>query len=91
MSQPKLFEFAKEIGMETLSLMDKLRQWNIPVKNHMAELDEETLKAIRSHLLLESRKGKTQKKKKVSKKTTAQKNQNKTASSSVQKKSSKKR
>ena len=90
MSQPKLFEFAKEIGMETLSLMDKLRQWNIPIKNHMAELDEETLKVIRSHLLLESKKGKASKKKKVRKKTTVQKSQAK-AISSGQKKVSKKK
>ena len=72
MSQPRVFEFAKEIGIETLSLMDKLRQWKIPVKNHMTELDEETLKTIRSHLLSETRKDKKkpQKKKPTKKKAT---------------------
>ena len=64
MSQPRVFEFAKEIGIETLSLMDKLRQWKIPVKNHMTELDEETLKTIRSHLLSETRKIKKNRRKK---------------------------
>ncbi len=93
MTQPKVFEFAKEIGIETLSLMDKLRQWNIPVKNHMTELDEETLKSIRSHLLSEKKKVKTQKKKKkVSKKTTASKTKVKTThKSTAQKKVTKKK
>ena len=97
MTQPKVFEFAKEIGIETLSLMDKLRQWNIPVKNHMTELDEETLKSIRSHLLSEKKKVKTQKKKKrVTKKTTALKTQVKTthkstAQTTAQKKVTKKK
>ena len=39
MDSPKVYEYAKAIGMETLALMDKLRDWNIPVKSHMAELD----------------------------------------------------
>ena len=92
MTQPKVFEFAKEIGVETLSLMDKLRQWNIPVKNHMTELDEETLKSIRSHLLSEQKKVKTQRKKKVSKKTTTSKKQVKTThKSTAQKKVPKKK
>ena len=83
MTQPKVFEFAKEMGIETLSLMDKLRQWDIPVKNHMTELDEETLKSIRSHLLSEQKKVKTQKKKRVSKKTTTSKKQVKTIQKST--------
>ena len=73
MPQPRVFEFAKEIGFETLALMEKLRKWNIPVKNHMTELDEETLKAIRSRLLSESEQAKkAQKKKRVRKKTSVQ-------------------
>ena len=92
MAQPKVFEFAKEIGIETLSLMDKLRQWKIPVKNHMTELDEETLKSIRSHLLSEKKKVKTPKRKRVSKKTTTLKTQTKTTSkSATQKKTVKKK
>ena len=42
-SQPKVFEFAKEIGMETLALMDKIREWKLPVRSHMAELDADML------------------------------------------------
>ena len=64
MTQPRVFEFAKEMGIETLSLMDKLRQWDIPVKNHMTKLDEETLKSIRSHLLSEQKESKNSKKEK---------------------------
>ena len=41
MSNPKVFEFAKEIGMTPLALMDKIKEWHLPVKNHMAELDPE--------------------------------------------------
>jgi len=43
---PKVFEYAKSIGMETLALMDKLREWNLPVKSHMAELDPATIQLI---------------------------------------------
>lgn len=49
-SQPKVFEFAKEIGMETLALMDKIREWKLPVRSHMAELDAEMLETIRTRL-----------------------------------------
>ena len=49
-SQPKVFEFAKEIGMETLALMDKIREWKLPVRSHMAELDQEVLEQIRTRL-----------------------------------------
>jgi len=42
----KVFEYAKQIGMETLTLMDKLRQFRIPVKSHMAELDPGTIAQI---------------------------------------------
>ncbi len=40
MEQIKVFELAKQMGMETIALMDKLREFKIPVKSHMAELDE---------------------------------------------------
>jgi translation initiation factor IF-2 len=49
-SQPKVFEFAKEIGMSPLALMDKIREWKIPVRSHMAELEPEVLEMIRSRL-----------------------------------------
>ena len=50
----KVFEFAKEIGIETLALMDKLKSWEIQVKNHMASLDAETMNTIREKLSLET-------------------------------------
>ena len=50
MSNPKVFEFAKEIGLTPLALMDKIREWKLPVKSHMAELDSETLEQIKIKL-----------------------------------------
>lgn len=50
MSNPKVFEFAKEVGMTPLALMDKIREWHLPVKSHMAELDSGTLEAIKAKL-----------------------------------------
>lgn len=50
MSQIKVFEFAKQVGLETLVLMDKIKEWKLPIKNHMATLDEEMLAAIRERL-----------------------------------------
>jgi translation initiation factor IF-2 len=49
-TNPKVFEFAKEIGIETLVLMDKIREWHLPVKNHMAELSPDLIETIRSRL-----------------------------------------
>jgi translation initiation factor IF-2 len=49
-SNPKVFEFAKEIGMTPLALMDKIREWHIPVKSHMAELEPEVLVTIKQKL-----------------------------------------
>ncbi|MBC7741289.1 MAG: translation initiation factor IF-2 [Bdellovibrionaceae bacterium] len=50
MSNPKVFEFAKEIGMTPLALMDKIKEWQIPIKNHMAELEPEVLEKIKTKL-----------------------------------------
>ena len=50
MTQMKVFEFAKEIGIETISLMDKIRQWRLPVKSHMATLDQPLMDEIRAKL-----------------------------------------
>jgi translation initiation factor IF-2 len=49
-SNPKVFEFAKEIGMTPLALMDKIKEWSLPVKNHMAELEPEVLEQIKAKL-----------------------------------------
>lgn len=50
MSNPKVFEFAKEVGMTPLALMDKIREWHLPVKSHMAELEPEMLEQIKVKL-----------------------------------------
>jgi translation initiation factor IF-2 len=67
-SQPKVFEFAKEIGMETLALMDKIREWKLPVRSHMAELEPGMVDTIRAKLLEPEAKGSEAKRKKVVKK-----------------------
>ncbi len=63
MSQLKVFEFAKEIGMETLTLMDKIREWKIPVRSHMAVLEPDLLEVIKEKLEAENIAKKTAKKK----------------------------
>jgi len=71
----KVFEFAKEIGMETLALMDKIREWKLPVRSHMADLDSEMLEEIRTKLRGDSESaGSNAKKatKKVAKKATSE-------------------
>lgn len=50
MSNPKVFEFAKEIGMTPLALMDKIREWQLPVKSHMAELEPTVLEQLKLKL-----------------------------------------
>ncbi len=71
MSQPKVFEFAKEIGMETLVLMDKIREWKLPVRSHMAELEPKVLDQIKQNLQAEQEKLDSPGKKKVVKKVVA--------------------
>ncbi len=50
MSNPKVFEFAKEIGMTPLALMDKIREWHLPIKSHMSEIEPEVLAQIKVKL-----------------------------------------
>ncbi len=50
MSNPKVFEFAKEVGLTPIALMDKIREWQIPVKSHMSELEPEVLEQIKIKL-----------------------------------------
>lgn len=73
MNQPKVFEFAKEIGIETLALMDKIRKWDIPIKSHMAELSPEVIDQIRTKLDEESGTNTKPKKKVTKKKAVAKK------------------
>ncbi|MBC7753839.1 MAG: translation initiation factor IF-2 [Moraxellaceae bacterium] len=73
MSNPKVFEFAKEIGMTPLALMDKIKEWQIPVKNHMAELEPDLLAQIKSKLSGPSDTTEAKPKKTVAKKPAAPK------------------
>ncbi len=79
MTGPKVFEFAKELGMSTIDLMDKLKQWGIPVKNHMVELDKAAVLKIQNMMEEEKQapkkkaKKKTQVKKRASKKKVSKK------------------
>jgi translation initiation factor IF-2 len=73
LNQPKVFEFAKEIGIETLVLMDKIRKWDLPVKSHMAELSPEVIDQIRDRLDEESGAKKKAKKKTTKKKVATKK------------------
>ncbi len=50
MANPKVFEFAKEVGMETLALMAKIREWQLPIKSHMAELTPDLVEQIKNRL-----------------------------------------
>ncbi len=50
MSNPKVFEFAKEVGLTPLALMDKIREWHLPIKSHMAEIEPEVLEQIKIKL-----------------------------------------
>jgi translation initiation factor IF-2 len=59
----KVYEFAKEIGVETLTLMDKIRTWGLPIKSHMADLNSDLMEQIRLKLDEEGSKSKDTKKK----------------------------
>ncbi len=72
MSNPKVFEFAKEVGLTPLALMDKIREWQMPVKSHMAELEPDLLEQIKVRLN-SSGKADAPKKKAVAKKAPAKK------------------
>ncbi len=46
----KVYELAKELGLDSLTLLDKLRDLNIKVKNHMSELSEAEVLAAKEGL-----------------------------------------
>ncbi len=46
----KVYELAKELGIDSISLLDKLRGLNIQVKNHMSELGSEEVRSARQSL-----------------------------------------
>lgn len=65
MSNPKVFEFAKEVGMTPLALMDKIKEWHLPIKNHMAEIEPEVLEQIKAKLAGPAKSGTDEKPKKT--------------------------
>lgn len=69
-SNPKVFELAKEIGVETLVLMDKIKEWKLPVRNHMAELSPDLVSEIKLKINEASSPSKSTTKKVVKKKVT---------------------
>lgn len=73
MSNPKVFEFAKEIGMTPIALMDKIREWHLPIKSHMAELDPDQLATIKTKLNEASKPSDEPKKKTATRKAPAKK------------------
>ena len=46
----KVYELAKELGIDSISLLDKLKSLNIQVKNHMSDLRDEEAQLARSSL-----------------------------------------
>ncbi len=46
----KVYELAKELGLDSFSLLDKLKQINIEVKSHMSSLAADQAQAIRDAL-----------------------------------------
>jgi len=46
----KVYELAKELGIDSISLLDKLKSLNIQVKNHMSELRTEEVRIARTSL-----------------------------------------
>jgi translation initiation factor IF-2 len=72
-SNPKVFEFAKEIGLTPLALMDKIKEWQLPVKNHMAELEPEVLSQIKAKLAAPAAESEAKPKKTATRKPAAKK------------------
>ena len=50
----KVFELAREVGLDSIALMDRLKSWKIMPKSHMSVLDSDTIDKI--HELLDRRK-----------------------------------
>ena len=58
----KVYELAKELGLESFALVDKLNSLNIKVKSHMSELGPEEVKIARASLGKKTEVGGTAKK-----------------------------
>lgn len=72
-TNPKVFEYAKQVGMTPLALMDKIKEWKIPVKSHMAELTPDILAQIEEKMSAKSADAAPAKKTAVKKKAAAPK------------------
>src|SRR3989338_8969786 len=46
----KVYELAKELGLDSFALLDKLKQINIEVKSHMSSLEAAQADAVRAAL-----------------------------------------
>jgi translation initiation factor IF-2 len=44
----KVYELAKELGLDSISLLDKLKEINVDVKNHMSSLEATQAEQIRA-------------------------------------------
>jgi len=63
----KVYELAKELGMDSISLLDRLNSINIRVKNHMAELGPNEVQLARTSLLKKEEESSPKKKKAIAK------------------------
>lgn len=83
----KVYELAKELGFDSLSLISKLKEISIEVKNHMSELTAEQANSVRQHFLAPAptEATKAAKTTKVAKTTTVRKKTTTTASTTASK------
>ena len=85
----KVYELAKNLGVKSVFLMDKIRkEWKLPVKSHMESLSPELVKKIEEKFLIDSAK-KTKSNASVKRKVVKRVAVKKEASSSTVKKSAK--
>ena len=52
MAKIRIYELAKQLNMTNKVLLERLKEMNIPVKNHMSVIDEETVAGIKEALFL---------------------------------------
>jgi translation initiation factor IF-2 len=52
----RVHELAKELGMGSKELVDKLKAMNVPIKGHMSGLDDDTVELIRQEFATEKEK-----------------------------------
>ena len=69
----KVYELAKELGLDSFALLDKLKQIDIEVKSHMSSLASEQAEAVRQLLKTENKSSSAPKKKTAATGTKAKK------------------